>query len=480
MIILKAGFFFFIFFSLTVSAVQSNETRILQKSTMDSKVHGQSPSVPSEGAAQRAPDEQPESLDRAVVSAFLIDDCAQIFKLVPEANYRTVGGRVLALTASCNPPGKDPEKMFSRAHELSPEDSSILLLQARYRSKKQMVTADNLWNELLAQSQDPKVRAMADLYLKGDSEAADAILLERKGTFGGFVQIGSIYEGNPNLTSVSEKDGTTIRPSFGTTSAGLLKYDKPFSSYSLGVDYFFAQTAYSRSHESDLISQELGFPITINATREASLIVRPYVTDTLLGSKGYLSDIGASMTRADPLGALNQTVCATFYYEHYFDVDDQPQQGPHLKIEYGLHPHGNAMFDVDLLFYIDHGSEGQDETFVSQTIPYSNFTYSGFLSIASKGRTSFGLNTTASYRVDDSQSSFVDITSLIQKSKKREDVTVQIQPFISMAITNRQDWAVITAYQYSTVSSNIGSSDYLDRNSINQAFSLSLRHVFDH
>ena len=145
-----------------------------------------------------------------------------------------------------------------------------------------------------------------------------------------------------------------------------------------------------------------------------------------------------------------------------------------MKFEYTVRPRVSSVFDLDISIYLDHSSAGQDTSSANLTIPYSNFTSGAIVGITSKGRTAFGCNALVSYRADDSESFYLDPNAKVT-SIERADFTFQIQPFVTYTFGERRNWQAIGSYQYSSVKSNLDGDDYLDRNSFNQIFTLSLR-----
>ena len=465
-------------FLMTTSQI-AHAADSLQKSTLGFKVRAQLPSSTVDKQSESQDGPEPESLDQSVVQAFLRNDCAQIALLVPSSQYKNVNARILSLAAACEPEGKDPDKMFLRARELDPKDESILLLQARYRSQKLIATAGDLWRQLAKTTTDDRVREMAELYLRGENNEADEILIHRKTEVNGFIQVGGIYESNPSLVSDSNIPFTPVRPSYGATSSGLLRVtkDQPYGTY--GFDYFFSDTTYSNNHESDLFAQEIGAPLVINATHDASVVLRPYVNQTLLGRTSYLGDLGVSAARRDGFDGLNQAITVSAYYEHYFQDEDHPQQGTHVKLEWGFHPRRSPILDIDVALFIDHASAGQDVSYRDLVVPYSNFTYTASVGISTKGKFIVGLNGILSYRYDDNDTLVTDSNEKTVSSKKRIDRTVQIQPFVAYTFGSQNTWQGILGYQYSGVRSTMSASDYLDRNSSDQAITISLRKYFE-
>ena len=95
---------------------------------------------------------------------FRENNCTEILKYFKDKDLLKLSPIELSIDAYCEPPGKDPDKMFKYAEEKSPDDDTILLLHGRYRWKKYMLSADEIWGKLAARTHDEKMKEMAQQY----------------------------------------------------------------------------------------------------------------------------------------------------------------------------------------------------------------------------------------------------------------------------------------------------------------------------
>src|SRR6185437_6437473 len=124
-------------------------------------------SFSSPAVAQKANHTLPNGFESQLVELYSKNRCDEIVRRTNPRNIYALRPNVMAIVASCDPNWGNAEEIFSRAEALEPTGDLILVLHARYRTRKDTKSAQDLWNRVLIVARNPAFIEMAKDYFSG-------------------------------------------------------------------------------------------------------------------------------------------------------------------------------------------------------------------------------------------------------------------------------------------------------------------------
>jgi hypothetical protein len=465
---MKYGFFLMIFiqmFSLLIRADQSSKVLPLTESselpTKDfSSVRSRTTTLIDE-----------DSLAQLVGE----DDCGAILNAVAGHDFTKLPPRILAVTAACEPPGKDPEKMFTYAEKLSPHNDSILLLHARYRRKKLSINETPLWEELLHYSQNPKIKTLAAEYLKGREDVKTNPLRLRPASLYVTVAAGGIYESNPRALAASDPNFNKSASS-GVTGTAATRVSLDSSVGSVNFDYVASATNYFNTSDVNLLTQDFDVPVVFQSTKELSFAFRPFASYFLLAGQQFYDRIGAAFMHSYEGTQFAQTFQFQIYQDAYFIASFSALGGTHYRAEYKIHLPEDKLFNMQWVAFLDHVNASQDRA-NNQLIYYSH-TDTGISASFSHAFSYVVIGLVPQFYVrDDDQDSQYTNAGGNSSSLRRQDYQYVTRAYVSFPLSDM--FGLNAYYEYNSIVSNTGTATYIDRNSSDQLVGLQLRSTFN-
>jgi hypothetical protein len=440
---------------------QANAVEIIDRSRPRALEQMSQLSAPA--ARQALPEEtvaapSSDKLEQRVAGFLKADDCPSIIATVPPGTYETVKPEVLSVLAYCEPPGKDPEKMFLFAEKKAPENDIVLLLHARYRWKKQRPDAEELFIKLSKQAKDPRLKALAREYVLGEQSEGPSEPRVFSYVLSG--QVGGIQEGNPQGLAISD-------PSFGINSstAGTaqlaVSLRRQFSTYLMGINYILNDTTYWRTHDADLLTNDFDFTFVRRFGDYSTIGVRPFSSLYLLQGTRYYSLYGVGLTGSLSTEAADYWGQASAYNDSFYVDEARDQGGSHLRMDWQITLKRYPLLQPMFFAYVDRAIAGVDLS-SGRFIPYSHVAYAfGGAFNRLVHRYSVGLAGRMVYR-EDSQSTRLNDSNGLSVSKRRQDVQFVVQPNMTVPLSKGID--LFFYFESSSIASTLKPSDGLDRN----------------
>lgn len=385
------------------------------------------------------------------------DDCASILSTVSGHDYEVIKPELLAVLATCEPPGKDPEKMFAYAEERAPTSDTVLLLHARYRWTKHRAGAEELFERLAEQTQDPRLKNLAEQYIDVPAQMSAR---RRSLSFAVTGYVGGIQETNPEGLPISNSNfGLDL--STGAVGGIGVTGEKAFNSYLASLDYIANDTTYWLTHSVDLLTQDVDFPIERVINDESTIGVRPFGSFYMLNGARYYTVTGLGV-----IGKMNREVGSywsqiSVYHDTYYPSESAGQSGSHVRFDLSASFKSWTVLRPALYVYVDRGIEGADVS-SSQFIPYSHTDYgvgASFNHVVH--RYSIGLAFRGLFRDDMQNTRLIDSTGN-SISKVRQDMQLVIQPNLTVPLGPGLE--LFLYFESNSVGSTLNATDGLDRN----------------
>ncbi len=404
---------------------------------------------------------------------FRDNNCENVIKYSKGRDFLKLKPIELAIIASCEPPEKDPEKIFSYAESKDPSDDAILLLHGRYRWKKYKLNSNEIWGKIIKQTKNQEILELAEQYLDGNGLDAE-VSLSAKVSRTISIQVGAVYETNPEQLPKSDPNSSK-NSSFGE-NWNLLSSRRV--DYSFGyIDWAgsFSGTQYNSSSSANLLMADISPTFALESTSEQYFLFRPLINAFTLD--GHLFNASAGFA----IGELWQYPSSEFKFlfslfgDRYYQAGLENQAGTHYLLEQkSTFKLSNFLIYLNLFWLKTNAA--QDSTIPGQVIPYSNatggfslgyqWTYREFI---------LGGSSTISFRQDDSNSQYLD-SSGTAYSKKRKDVNSYYEIWGSLRFTS--DLTGVLFLSASQTASNFSEQDIFDRNLSNSVSGLSLKYSY--
>lgn len=409
-----------------------------------------------------------EDLDVLLAKDLAQNDCRASLSRFNAKNLTKLKPIELAIFANCEPPGKDPEKIFKFAEEQDKDDEAIPLLHARYRTRKFMLNADEIWKRLADEAKNPTVKAIASDYIENQTDSLQAIERDESP---GFVQFGVYDSSNPRLVANSDESSNKTSSSMLSLSIGrTFQMKKSFGFVEeSGV---ISSNFFPSAHDIDTGSADGAVEFGVQTGPSRYFLVSTYGDITYFGGSFFYGFAGGGLGVLKRMEHSDYKFMFGVYQDRFILNEYQAQGGNHLKLEQKLN--GRLPYDVQLIavLNLEHANLGQDVS-ESQLIQYSNSLYS--LSFAvSKILRGFqigaGVNVTA--REDDQDSRFQDSNGN-WTSKRRVDYSFREEFSIGHQLFEK---ALVTIFARAFETKSNFDEASVDRNARDYVIGLNIRH----
>ncbi len=418
--------------------------------------------------------------DDKIARYFKTSDCQEILAKTSSHEYETVAAGKLARIAACEPPGKDPDKMFTFAAKSAPNDDVILLLHARYLLKRQSPKSGEAFLQLFQATHDRYLQELVLPFLPIRLEAP-----RKHGDVDYIVtaQAGGLEEANPRGVSISD-------PSFGsdvsTAGEALLagSLHRRFGGAQVGANYVIEDTTYWKTHDADFLTQDIDLPVDWKTQERSETLashlygLRPFGSFYMLnGARAYAVG-GLGVTHSTSDSSSDQWMQVGGYQENFWP---NATFSSHARADWQASFKNFPFLNPALSAYVDYARGGSQKVFLpgsttSSYLPFSHTEY-GLAASLSKvvHRYAVGLSFRAAFRQDSDQSVLIDAFGN-STAKARADFQLVIRPNLTIPLVKGIDLYMF--FESNSIGSNMSASDGLDRNISDNLIAALLRASF--
>lgn len=416
-----------------------------------------------------------EELENKIIDAFSNQRCDQVLDLTRNAAPELFHPTVLAVTAYCTPDKKLAETFFALAESRSPNSDTVFMLHAHYMWQSTPESAEALWQKVIFLARNPAIKKLAQEYLDGNVEDKEQISIVNPWSYYGTMNLLSGHESNPEEAAFSDSHNSSN--SYGIELNA--NAQKTTSYGNAAVSYSLLNTRYPSDPAADAFIHDLEVPITVRADDRNDFAVRPFLSYSTLSNSAYQGTAGFAFMGIAYRGETKQLIQGFIFKDRFFKGVDSAEGGNHLRLEYNWELF-RAYWFLKLQFSAEHVLADRDAVPDDNTNDLTNavITYS---------HTDLGLQTniTRDFRIfslgffpklllrEDSDPSTYVSASGAPTSKRRQDFQVVLQPNLTIPID--VGLQLFVWYEWNRTFSNMGPSDYQDRNVLNQTVGLSFR-----
>jgi hypothetical protein len=411
-------------------------------------------------------------LQTQIVSSFTQNDCARVSSMADRTLIPRFRPLVIAVIATCTSSHKKAENLFDQAEKKTPSDELILVLHARYLFPYNPEKSEKIWGKIYVIARNPALKKMAQDYLQGnEEEGATFSPISQKWTLFGSWETSGGYENNPTgqAVSIGQRPGSTAFNNV-VYGSGTRTLD---SEKTIGADVTITTNTYFSTHYADFWENDLDVPFTMRVGSNEDLIFRPLGRYSEYGGSTYEIMEGFALTGVAYRETYKQWVETAIFQNHYFVDVVEPESGTNIHFEYNWEFYPKDIY-FRLMAYIQHVSAGEDTSITpGADIPYSHNDIGTTLYLDYRYRAlTFSFYPSYSFRIDDNDSIYQDIFGNMV-DKRRQDNSVDLKVRVSGAMSRSLE--AFAYYNWTRTYSNMGFSDYLDRNYIDQSFGIGLK-----
>jgi hypothetical protein len=404
-----------------------------------------------------------------LVELFSKNKCDEVREMVSTHRVSDFRANILAIAAYCEPAGENPAELFKLAEEKNPTGDLILVLHAKWLSKRDPKAAEPMWEKVLMLARTPYFEEMAHQYLEGNIVGDHPILL-RNLTLYANVQIGGSHESNPKDPDFYTQTGS---PSYALNVRANATAQRWFGFGSVSANYVLTDNHYFSSTNFDLVKHDFDFPIAVHVGRNEDIVFRPFGGYSTIGHNPYQALGGLGILGVIYRSAYRQSVQGLIFSDRIYPSQIEAQQGTHFRFQYAWEFFPRFWY-LQGLFWIEHVEADNDVVDgVATAIPYSHSDVGFQTNLQHDFKlATLGFLPKLMVREDGDVSSYKN--SIGQSvAKRRNDFIVSLQPSVTIPILPYVQ--LFTWYEWNRVFSNMGPGDYADRNLINHTVGVALR-----
>ncbi len=418
----------------------------------------------------------PERAQAQILQFYTDGNCIEAQKFMIQYNLKKLRPNIMAIAASCEPLGYNPEELFARAEELSPTGDLILVLHAKYRSIHDPKNSDEIWQKVLMLARNTYFRELAKERLAGVlvDEKNERPLKLSDYTLLGNAFFAGFYKRNPEQPELAFENP---RHSQGGVLGGLFVYRKWYDFGSLGIRYSGIYENFGKASLYNFFNNSLETPLSFHVATSKDLIFRPFLGYSSLGGEPYHFIYGVGMKAAVYTGSHVQSVQGIFYNDRIYHSAINATEGAHYRFEFAwdFYP---IFWTISTVFAAEHVSSPNVSSFLGST---GDFVMShNDLSVEFKFERElphFGLEVSPKirYRADTDDSTYVNRLGA-SISKQREDFEFSLKTMITVPLIKSVQF--FSWYEWNNIYSNFGNIDFANFNYHNHTVGLGLRAQF--
>ena len=418
----------------------------------------------------------PESVQAQILQFYTDGNCIEAQKLMFQYNLKKLRPNIMAIAASCEPLGYNPEELFTRAEELSPTGDLILVLHAKYRSLHDPKNADVIWEKVLMVARNTYFRELAKERLAGvlvDEKKEHPLKLSNY-SFLGNAYFAGFYRRNPELSELAFENP---RHSQGGVLGALFVYRRWYDFGSLAIRDNVIYESYGKASLFNFFNNSLEAPLAFHVASSKDLIFRPFLSYSELGGDSYHFIYGIGMKAAVYTSAHVQSVQGIFYNDRIYHSAINATGGAHYRFEFAwdFYP---IFWTISTMFAAEHISGTNVSEFLG-SIGSFDMSHND-LSLEFKFERElphFGLEVSPKfrYRADTDDSRYVNRLGTLT-TKQREDFEFSLKTMITVPLF--QSVQFLSWYEWHNIYSNFGNFDFANFNYHNHTVGLGLRANF--
>jgi hypothetical protein len=415
----------------------------------------------------------PTSFQSQLVELYSQNRCDEIVRRTGPRNINGLRPNVMAIVASCEPKWGDADKIFQRAETLLPTGDLILVLHAKYRTRKDPKSAAELWRKVLLIARNPAFVAMANEYFSGQYDFSKRpISLNAHTLFGSFM-VGGGQESNPR------PEDFVYRNTHGSAALyanGDVTWRHWSQWGSIAVDYKAADSTYFAETQFNSFTQDMKLPVALHVVPDKDVVFQPIGGYSYLGPKAYRSYYGLGILGVVYKGSYRQSVQGIIYQDQIYNHSElEAEAGSHYRFEYSWEFFPELGY-ISMLLGVEHASAGTGSIFNGSTgvYPFSHTDLDAKFRFERNFRfLTLGVAPQFAYRVDSEQSVFPEQNTGISVTKRRHDWLVGTE--VSATIPIYQSTQLYAWYDFLGTFSNIGVNDYVNRTQTDNTVGIALK-----
>lgn len=415
----------------------------------------------------------PAGFQSQIVELYSKNRCDEIVRRTNQRNVYDLRPNIIAIVAYCDPKWAKAEDLFALAESLVPAGDLILVLHAKYRTRKNPASADLLWKKVLLVARNPAFLEMANEYFSGNYSSVDHPINLSSHTVFANLMVGAGQESNPR-----PRDFVYLNThgSGAAYARAEITWRHWYPWGSLAVDTAASESRYFSESGFDDFNQSMKIPIALHVYSDKDVVFQPIGGYTFIGGQLYQNYYGIGVLGVVFKGSYRQSVQGLVYSDGiYNNNQNQPSSGSHYRFEYSWEFFPELRY-ISMLLGIEHVSTAVGTLYngVSGLFPFSHTDVDAQFKYEQNFRhLTFGIAPQFAYRIDSESSIYPELNNGQIVAKRRHDWLVGVQPSVTVPLAPQVQ--LYAWYSYQKVISNIGSNDYVNRNQTDNVVGIALK-----
>ena len=414
-------------------------------------------------------------LEEQIAAAFEISDCAEIYSLTLKIKGSQLSPLGEAVMGYCNLSPFKGDQQLEEASTRDLGDELIAFLFAKRIWRRDPELSLVYWRRALLVARTASLRVIIQNYIDGTANG-DEEFRGNDTSLEASALVSGNDDDNPALYPLSENPNQS---SFGIETQDELHYAKKTAYGFWGIDTVAKTLTFVENHDVDTQAIDLEVPFSFHIGRSENLSFVPLGGYTREGKTNLQSYYGLSVRAISYQGNFRHTVQGTIYEDNLYPAYVSSQSGTHLSFDYGWE-WVTSTWSFRANPFVDHvtADADLDETDSGTfQIPYSYTAFGSSLDIEHNiGKVEIELYARLNLRFDQLESSYPGLVANQIIVKERADQNLDAK--LSVTVPLNRGLQIIGWYEWIRTWSNMGPSDYEDRNSIDQIAALGLKFLY--
>ena len=415
------------------------------------------------------------AIEDQIGTAFETGNCSQISELTKGTPTSGLSTLANAIVGYCEPNLFKGDQRLENASNQAPDDELVAYLLAKRIWQRTPEKSIFYWKRALNIASSPSLRSLIQDHISR-STLEDQEFRGHDFNTHASVMVSAIDDDNPILYPNSENPSSS---SFGYRTQEEIHTGNRTDYGSWGIDANLKTLEFIRNHEVDFQGLDLEIPIALHIGRSQNLIFSPLGGYSRQGKLNLESYYGILVKTTTYQGDFRHSVQGAAYEDNLYPSLVASQSGTHFSFNYEWQ-WTIPTWEFTVSPFVDHVTADAD---LDQNasgrfqIPYTYTAFGALFAIEhSMGKLSVGLYARLNLRFDQLDSTYPKLGSIGTVTKTRQDQNLDSKLIITVPVNT--SFQLIGWYEWIKTWSNLGPSDYEDRNSLDQIAAIGLKYLY--
>jgi hypothetical protein len=415
------------------------------------------------------------SIEQDLADSFEAGNCTRVTELFHTIDRKHLSPLAEAVAGFCEPDFKFAKEILDEASARDVSDDLIAYLHAKKVWLHARPESMDFWQRALLLARRPSLKNQIQNYLTGQDETFEEAPTIGHKSIEASVAMSGYREDNPYFFGESDQ---TRDPTLGVETDSEINSTHSASFGNWRAHATLKTQTYFTKHDVDFQGLDLDIPLDVKVGNNEDIIFTVLGGYSEQGGNSLQSYYGLSVQGVAYHPSYKQSVTATVYSDNLYPSLISAQGGFHARFDYAWEWFsGYTTFRISP--YVEHVTSDSDlntDITAPALIPYTYTAVGANVSVDQYvGRFTFALDLFSALRFDDDASVYT-VYPQNTVTKTRADQSLISRLSVSYAL--QRNLQLVGWYEWNRTWSNIGPTDYQDRNFVDQIYAAGLRYSF--